>query len=284
MPHKIKSEITDVPFFQPIQDGPIAIAHQTNTPPQIESASETMARHGLPPYVEIDITTNRDGTPMVFHGANTPIQKIQRGLSVPSGPDLRLMSDDDLKRYNLRHPDKPISTLEEILASFPNVRFVLHLKDSQPEALAAVLKSTNSWANVCAGAMRGKPLKELHAVLGEMERKIAMIIALSDTIFVAPRVGMFKGFYDPETARQRWEGLGYPTAWNALSQTTTDMVDRAKKALSIPLIASHMYTSEPLTPAVADRQYTKGFDGYMGDDVAIIATAAAKKRRSSRAI
>jgi hypothetical protein len=291
---KIKSEILDMPFYAPMADGPVAIAHQTNTPPQIEFARKIMTDYGLPPYVEVDVVTNHDGTPMVFHGANWPRDKIKRGLHTPSGLGARRMSDDDLRQYNSDHPDQRISTLEEILGDFPDVRFVLHLKNNQPLELADVLKKTNSYKNVLAGAAGNDALQDLRDVLQWQNKEIPMLMSALACCAIATYRGRMINPESPKSnlrvAKDYWAKQGYATSWNAISPIsrekwlTSNQIEALHEHFGIPIIATkmnlHATAPKAITPEYVDRQLNKGLDGFIEDDVAVIAAAAAKKRRS----
>ncbi|MDR1970155.1 MAG: hypothetical protein LBQ11_02300 [Candidatus Nomurabacteria bacterium] len=266
-----------VTFFEPMMMSPVAIGHQKLTPEEIKSTVEILESNGLPLYIETDVITNRSGTPLVAHGANTPLSKI-RTPHIPTQLRFRLMSDKGLENYNKRHPHEQISTLEEILEGFPRVRFILHLKNNQPEAIAKVLERTNSFANVCAGAMRGSTLKDLSATLSKMEKKIAMFISLSDSAIMSAKMYASHISNNLAIAREHWNSLGYPTAWNALPQITPNQVGLLRKILEIPVIATETFTRKPQTTKRFANQYSKGLNGLIADDIESLALAAVKSR------
>ena len=129
--------------------GPLAIAHRGGmglAPENTLAAFARAAALGLT-YLETDVRTTRDGHVVCFHDAS-----LARVTGHPGGvADLDLAA---VRRLRVHGVDQ-IPTLTEALASFPEARFAIDLKDERSVvAMARLLRGNPAWARrICvAGA------------------------------------------------------------------------------------------------------------------------------------
>jgi len=110
-------------------------------------------------YIETDVHTTADGTLVVFHD-----DTLDR-LTELSGPVAEL-SDREIARARV-HGAEPIPTLEEALATWPDVRFNIDLKEeSAIVPFSRVLDRTGSRDRVCVVSFSQARLRHVRAAVG----------------------------------------------------------------------------------------------------------------------
>lgn len=131
------------------QDGPLAIAHRGGMALAPENTLAAFGRAtslGLT-YLETDVHTTRDGHVVCFHDAT-----LKRVTGHPGRvADLDLA---DLRRLRVGGTDQ-IPTLTEAMATFPEARFAIDLKDEASiGSMARLLRANPGWAEriLVAGA------------------------------------------------------------------------------------------------------------------------------------
>jgi glycerophosphoryl diester phosphodiesterase len=140
---------------------PIAIAHRggdaagaskENTLEAFQTASELGYR-----YAETDVILAASGEIVLFHGSHNWLQagftrSITRSV-------LQKMTLDQI-RYALKPGGAQVSTLEEVLASFPKMKFILDLKtDEAAIPLAKLIKKLKAEERACITGFGYKRLK-----------------------------------------------------------------------------------------------------------------------------
>ncbi len=143
------------------EHGPLAIAHRGGLALGPENTLATFARAtalGVR-YLETDVHTTSDGHLVCFHDAT-----LERVTGAPgSVADHTLRS---LSRLRVEGREQ-VPTLASALASFPDTRFAIDLKDEPAgPALVALLLANPSWAKrICiAGAWSNRLQRVQHAV------------------------------------------------------------------------------------------------------------------------
>ena len=131
------------------QDGPLAIAHRGGmglAPENTLAAFGRATSLGLT-YLETDVRTTRDGHVVCFHDAS---------LARVTGHPARVADLDlaDLRRLRVDGTDQ-VPTLTEAMATFPQARFAIDLKDEASiGAMVRLLRANPGWAEriLVAGA------------------------------------------------------------------------------------------------------------------------------------
>lgn len=141
--------------------GPIAFAHRggtshapENTMPAFEDAVSLGYR-----YLETDVQVTSDGVLLAFH---------DNDLKRTCGVD-RTVSDTPWEEISRLRVDgrEPIPLLEDLLASFPTVRFNIDCKtDAAVGPLVHCLKSRECLDRVCLGSFSDRRLAVLRRELG----------------------------------------------------------------------------------------------------------------------
>ncbi|WP_198664324.1 glycerophosphodiester phosphodiesterase family protein [Jiangella endophytica] len=110
-------------------------------------------------YLETDVRITSDGVCLAFHDARLGRVTDGRGL-------VRRRTWDEVRRLTVLGSE-PVARLDDLLAAFPDARFVIDVKDEASlEPLSRVLRSANAVERVClAGAWDGW-LAALRADLG----------------------------------------------------------------------------------------------------------------------
>src|SRR3990167_10809990 len=123
----MKRRAEDYPFYD--IPGPIAVAHrgghdagakEENSLAAIESAKNA----GIT-YVEVDVIDTADGHGLLYHDARNRRDAKRWGLELTSV--IQSQTLDEIRSY-LRAGNEEIPTLEEVLATFPDLRFFIDIK------------------------------------------------------------------------------------------------------------------------------------------------------------
>ncbi len=137
--------------------GPLAIAHRGGMSLAPENTLAAFGRAtalGLT-YLETDVQTTRDGHVVCFHDAT--LRRVTGAAGRVSDLDLA-----DLRRLRVDGTDR-IPTLAEAMATFPQARFAIDLKDEASiGAMALLLRANPRWAErICVAGAWSKWLRRL---------------------------------------------------------------------------------------------------------------------------
>jgi glycerophosphoryl diester phosphodiesterase len=138
--------------------GTIAFAHRggwcdglENSLPAFQRAVDLGYR-----YLETDVNATADGVPLVFHD-RTLDRVTDRAGRIAQLPYARVAA------ARIRGVE-PIPTLEDVLGSWPEVRFNLDVKDAQAIApLVTALHRTQAWRRVCITSFSTRRLTQVRA-------------------------------------------------------------------------------------------------------------------------
>lgn len=142
--------------------GPIAIAHRGGAAEAVENTFEAFqASHELGyRYLETDAQLTADGVVVAFHDS-----RIDR-VSSASGK----ISDwrwEDLQNVPL-HGGGRLSSVEELIRSFPETRFNLDAKSNEVlRPLLTVVDSAGAFERVCIGSFSERRLRIARSLCGE---------------------------------------------------------------------------------------------------------------------
>ena len=110
-------------------------------------------------FMEIDIQATRDEVPVVFH--DDGLERLTgRGGSINDA------AWEDLREARV-HGREPIPLLEEVLGTWPDLRFIVELKsDRVVEPLAEVLTRTGALERVCVGSFDDGRIARMRRLVG----------------------------------------------------------------------------------------------------------------------
>jgi len=140
---------------------PLAIAHrggaleaEENTLPAFAHAAALGYR-----YCETDVQATRDGVAVVFHD-----DTLERMCGVPARVDA--LDWAELAALRTRGGN-PVPRLEELLAAFPAMRFVLEAKaDAAVPGMVAAIRAARALERVCVGSFEPRRVARLRDALG----------------------------------------------------------------------------------------------------------------------
>lgn len=147
---------------------PIAIAHRggdgaggdkENTLEAFQSAYQLGYA-----YAETDVILAASGELVTMHGAHNWLQAgVSRGITRKT---LQKMTLEQM-RYLLRPGGAQVPTLKEVVATFPNMKFVLDVKtDEAVLPLAKLIKELNIYDRVCVAGFKYPRIPLLNDALG----------------------------------------------------------------------------------------------------------------------
>jgi glycerophosphoryl diester phosphodiesterase len=229
---------------------PLAFAHRggaAHHPENSWPAFEYAARLGYA-YLETDVRSTADGKLVAFHDADL-------GRVADRSGQVRQLSWSEVSAARIGGTEK-IPLLEDLLGTFPDLRFNIDLKDDGAIApLAGVLKRTASWDRVCVASFSGA---RLLAAQRSLDRPVCL--AVTPAAIAAVR---YLGFCGEGMAR----GLARSGALCAqvpLRIATRGFIRRSH-ALGLDV---HVWTLN--TRGEIEQALDLGADGVMTDEVVLL--------------
>jgi glycerophosphoryl diester phosphodiesterase len=163
---------------------PLAFAHRggaAHAPENSWCAFEQAVGLGYP-YLETDVRATADGVLLAFHNRTLTRLTGQRGR-VSRLPYREVA-------HALIGGTEPIPVLEDLLATWPDVRFNIDVKDvSAIVPLATVLRRTGAWDRVCVVSFSGRRLRTARRALGRPVCMAASPVGTAMVRFGGPRPG-----------------------------------------------------------------------------------------------
>jgi glycerophosphoryl diester phosphodiesterase len=236
---------------------PLAFAHRGGAAHNQENswpAFEFSARLGYA-YLETDARSTADGKLIVFHDADLGRVTDRSGL-------VRQLSWNEVSAARIGGTEE-IPLLEDLLGSFPGLRFNIDLKDEGTIApLAGVLKRTAAWDRVCVASFSGA---RLLAAQRSLDRPVCM--AVTPAVIGAVR---YLGICGRGMAR----GLARSGALCAQvpRRIATRGFIRRSHALGLDV---HVWTLN--TRQEIEQALDLGADGVMTDDVVLLRDVLAER-------
>lgn len=162
------------------QPGSIAIVHRGGDAagPEKENslaAFESAYRAGYI-FGETDAVVTKDGVPLAFHGAAN--KKIAEKTGLPLREFVQSLTLDEVNEQ-IRIGGEPMPLLEELLLTFPEMRFFIDPKT--PEAVtptAKIIERLHAKDRVSIGAFSYKRTKETAELLGSQKDVCTSLAAL----------------------------------------------------------------------------------------------------------
>ena len=256
------------PTYIPMNEGPVIIAHrggkydgiQENSLEAFAKSQELMLDAGLQPYAETDITFSSDGTPYVFHGANTPNKRLRNDIL--SRWEFERLSSSTIDEMTTNNQNSP--RLDELLDTFPSMHFLLDMKNLNPkniDKLLQILNKNNNHERIILGIRK----REIHRLLGStalsLGHNLSMIQNKSDSLHIPSLFAVKKN----TKAKERWD-RSYADAWLSLRRATSGMIKLINNDLESPAIA---YANKLSDPKEAEYLAEKGFNAILTDNVDI---------------
>jgi glycerophosphoryl diester phosphodiesterase len=229
---------------------PVAFAHRggaTQNPENTWRAFEYAAGLGYA-YLETDIRTTSDGTLVAFHDAT--LDRVTDRSGVISRMTFREVSAARVAGT------EEIPLLEDLLGTFPGLRFTVDLKDNgNPGPLARVLRRTRAWDRVCIASLSAQ---RLLAAQRSLDRPVCL--AVTPVAFAAVRYGGLAG----TSFAARLARSGALCAQVPRRIATREFIRRAH-ALGLQV---HVWTLN--TRWEIEQALDRGADGVMTDDVVLL--------------
>jgi len=236
---------------------PLAFAHRGGAGHQPENswrAFEYAAQLGYA-YLETDTRSTSDGKLIAFHDAELDRVTDRAG-------QVNKLTWKEVSAARV-HGTEQIPLLEDLLGTFPELRFNIDLKDEGTIGpLASVLKRTAAWDRVCVASFSGA---RLLAAQRSLDRQICL--AVTPAAIAAMR---FLGLPGKEMAR-RLAGLGARCAQVPRQIATRGLIRRAHEVgLDV-----HVWTLN--TREEIERALDLGADGVMTDDIVLLRDVLAER-------
>jgi glycerophosphoryl diester phosphodiesterase len=238
-----------VPFLD--HPRPIAFAHRggaAHAPENSWTAFEHAVKLGYA-YLETDVRATSDGMLVAFHD-----RTLDRATDV-SGP-IGTRSYAEVAALRMAGSE-PIPLIEDLLGTWPDVRFNIDLKDEPGiSLLPGVLRRTGAWDRVCVTSFSGSRLR---AARGLFDRPVCMTTSPAAIAAVRCTIGTVPGGGRLLAGRlSRWEArCTQVPGW-----VVTGSFVRRAHALGLDV---HVWTVNDR--AEMTRFLDLGADGVMTDDI-----------------
>jgi glycerophosphoryl diester phosphodiesterase len=238
---------------------PLAFAHRGGAARQPENtlpAFDHAARLGYA-YLETDARSTADGKLIAFHDA-TLSRATDRAGQVGKLPWRQVSA----ARVG---GTEPIPLLEDVLGTFPDLRFNIDLKDAGTIGpLGGVLKRTGAWHRVCITSFSGG---RLLAAQRSLDRPVCLAVTPAASVAVR-----YLGHPGSGLAR-RLVRAGALCAQVPPQVATRDFISRAHR-LGLQV---HVWTLN--TRAGIERALDLGADGVMTDEVELLRDILTERRQ-----
>lgn len=236
---------------------PLAFAHRGGAGHQPENswrAFQYAAQLGYA-YLETDTRSTSDGKLIAFHDAELDRVTDRAG-------QVSRLTWKEVSAARV-HGTEEIPLLEDLIGTFPELRFNIDLKDEGTIAsLATVLKRTAAWNRVCVASFSGA---RLLAAQRSLDRPVCL--AVTPAAIAAMR---FFGLPGQEMAR-RLGALGARCAQVPRQIATRGFIRRAH-GIGLDV---HVWTLN--TRAEIERALDLGADGVMTDNVVLLRDILAER-------
>ncbi|MCL2280358.1 hypothetical protein FWC31_00505 [Candidatus Saccharibacteria bacterium] len=275
-----------LPFYEPLEDGPIAIAHRCNSIETAQNVAQILKSYGLPLYGEVDVIASDDDVLMACHGATFPVDT--HGRPQITTRELQRMTADEIGRLDIEN-----AKLDELLSAIPGMRYFVHVKTERAaELLPELLTCTGSFERVCVGAMTQRAALQLFAENVEQPNAMTMDLWSSVPIFLnylraLASVRPTKASSIVQATQVHFHDAssrGYDVnGWIAHQAITPPMVRFLNNCLGVPVFTHITHPHDPSEKQV-QKHLNKGLDGIMGDGPGLetIARVVSQRRQELR--
>jgi glycerophosphoryl diester phosphodiesterase len=234
--------------------GPIPFAHRGGAhgaPENSMTAFQRAVDLGYR-YIETDVQATADGRLMAFHDPVLGRVTDRRGR-------IARLPYSEVTKAKIGGSE-PIPLLEEVLGSFPEIRFNIDIKDEPAIApLVRVLHRTRAWDRVCITSFSTRRLAHLRA-RSPLFTKEPVCTALGPRGVAAVRFG---GVFE-RLAQAAASGVACAQVPHSLGPVPFATASFIEQAHALGLVV-HAWTVND--PAVMNRLLDAGVDGIMTDDL-----------------
>jgi glycerophosphoryl diester phosphodiesterase len=250
------------PYFD--SPRPLAFAHRggaAHNPENSLRAFDGAARLGYT-HLETDARSTADGALVAFHDAT-----LDRATDMAG--EVSKLTYKQLSAARIGGTEQ-IPLIEDVLGSFPGLRFNIDLKDAGTiEPLLAALRRTGAWDRVCIASFSGKRLLEAQR---RLDRPVCL--ALPPSAIVALRYLGLPG----KTLAASLARLGVQAAQVPQCIATRTFIRRAHE-LGLQV---HVWTLN--TRAEIERALDLGADGVMTDETTLLRDILAERGQWNPAV
>lgn len=229
---------------------PLAFAHRggaAHNPENSWPAFDYAVKLGYA-YLETDARATSDGVLLAFHD-----RTLDRVTDVSGS--LAAMPYSKVAEARIAG-EEPIPLIEDLLGTWPELRFNIDLKDAGSiRAMARVLKRTQSWDRVCITSFSGRRLRE---AMGIVDRPVCM--AVTPAAIAAVRYAGVPG----RALAARLARSGAQCAQVPRQIATREFIRRAQ------LLGLHVHVWTLNTREAIERALDLGADGVMTDEVVLL--------------
>jgi glycerophosphoryl diester phosphodiesterase len=229
---------------------PVAFAHRggaAHNPENSWPAFEYAVKLGYA-YLETDARATSDGVLLAFH------DRTLNRVTNASG-QVAAMPYSQVGAARIAGQE-PIPLIEDLLGTWPELRFNIDLKDAGSiPAIARVLRRTQAWDRVCVTSFSGRRLRE---AIGILDRPVCM--AVTPAAIAAVRYAGVPG----RALAARLARSGAQCAQVPRQIATGEFIRRAQ-ALGLHV---HVWTLN--TREAIERALDLGADGVMSDEIGLL--------------
>ena len=247
----------DYPFYD--IPGPIAVVHRGGNAAGTEKENSLAAFDSAYAagfiYAETDTIATIDGIPLAFHCSSNERARKKTGLPLRSM--LQAMTYDEIKE-RIRIGGEIIPTLEEVLTTFPEMRFFIDPKTKEVVGpLADVVQKLNAHDRVSIGAFGYNRTKDTAELLGGQKDVCTSLAILGTTAMVG--LSIMRSVSRSHLARVEATSLQVPH-----SLVTAKRIERAHD-LGIHVIVWPQNPSKNDNRSYMDTSLGMGVHGLMSD-------------------
>lgn len=287
---------SELPFYGPLEDGQLAIAHRGGDAANLSSADGPVlnkensiaafqsAWEAGVIYGETDAVSTADGQVLAFHGSRNPQEEARTGLRTRD--EIQSMTLSEVER-KVRIGGEPMPTMEELLVTFPDMRFFIDPKTKQVvRPLARLIDKLGAHDRVSIGAFGYSRTKGVIDLL-EANKVVATTVGTLGTLALLGsanhlpgakryllRSGI-SGFALPQANSLAELGIKIPPVVSAYRKSMPAMAEVAHE-LRMPLLLWTPNTADEINQALDD-----GVDGVMSDRTLLMKQAVDAHRKTA---
>ncbi|MEX0881676.1 MAG: glycerophosphodiester phosphodiesterase family protein [Candidatus Saccharimonadales bacterium] len=262
---------SEYPFYD--IPGPIAIVHRGGDAAGADkensmAAFESANRAGII-YAETDTVATKDGVPLAFHGSRK--EKIAKKTGLPLRDAIQAMTYKEVVE-KVRVGGEPMPLLEELLVTFPNMRFFIDPKTPEAvEPTAKIIERLHAQDRVSIGAFSYKRTGQTAELIGGQKDVCTSLAALGSVAMLGLGNRATAPFVKPYFTRTEATSLQVPDV-----AVSSNMIERAHD-LGIHVIVWPSSWKNPAavshendTSEYMKRVMEQGVHGLMSDRTALM--------------
>lgn len=278
-------QLPEHPFYADVT-APIPVAHRggdaagpekENSVAAFDSAWQAGVRYG-----ETDTVATIDGVALAFHGSHN--QKHEQRTGLPLRSLVETMTLEEV-RSEFKIGGEEIPTLEELLTTFPEMRFFIDPKmESSVAPLARLITKLSVYDRVSVGAMQYKRTKAVAEMVGGFGRIATSGGDFRDALAVLGDAMHVPGASQQLQASQATQ-LALPHKLSHLQVPASDEGRLSRVTLVTERMVERAHEQgmriilwTPNTEAAIAEAFDTGADGVMSDRTELVKAAADARR------